>query len=501
MQTIKDSRPVLVWFRHDLRLGDQPALLAAQASGRPVIPVFVWAPEEEEPWAPGAASRWWLHGSLAALDAALRRLGSRLILRRGPAAGALGELVRQTGAVAVYWNRRTEPQARQQEIRAETVLRASGVETRNFAAHLLFEPESIRSRSGRPFQVFTAFWRACLSGPRPAPPLPAPTELRAPPEWPESWSLEDLELLPKPDWAAGLRATWQPGEEGAWKLLDRFLEQVGERYDELRNQPAVGGTSGLSPHLHFGEISPRQIWHRLAERARAERRAPSKGCASAFLRQLGWREFGHHLLFHFPHTATEPLRPEWRRFPWRTDPAALRAWQRGRTGYPIVDAGMRQLWTTGWMHNRVRMIVASFLVKDLRLDWLEGARWFWDTLVDADLANNTLGWQWSAGCGADAAPYFRIFHPVLQGQKFDPEGAYVRRWCPELARLPNRWIHRPFEAPSEVLAAAGVRLGRDYPLPIVSHAAARMAALEAWRRLRGSPPAADLPRSQSPEDA
>ncbi|MEJ5237234.1 MAG: deoxyribodipyrimidine photo-lyase [Limisphaera sp.] len=486
-------RPVVVWFRRDLRLADQPALAAARDRGCPVIPVFVWAPDEEEPWPPGAASRWWLHGSLASLDHSLQRMGSRLILRRGPTVDALRGLIQETGAGAVYWNRRSEPAARRQEQHVETALRAWGIETQSFNSHLLFEPEGIRTGSGQPFQVFTAFWRRCLGTAGPERPAAAPTGLPAPTRWPASVPLESLELLPRPDWAAGLRATWRPGEQTAWTRLEQFLSQVGDRYAELRDRPDLAGTSQLSPHLHFGEISPRQIWHRVAEWAQGRGGSRSSWRDSAFLRELGWREFAHYVLHHFPHTATEPLRPEWKRFPWRSDPAGLCAWQRGRTGYPIVDAGMRQLWETGWMHNRVRMIVASFLVKDLRIGWWEGARWFWDTLVDADLANNTLGWQWTAGCGADAAPYFRIFHPVLQGKKFDPEGNYVRRWCPELSRLPARWIHEPFEAPSDVLRDAGVRLGVDYPRPVVSHAAARVAALAAWQALQtGSSSASDL---------
>lgn len=484
---VHELRPVVVWFRSDLRLSDHPALTAARDRGSPILPVFVWAPEEEEPWAPGAASRWWLHGSLASLAGSLKRMGSRLILRRGPTVDALCDVIRETGAGAVYWNRRSEPAARRQEQRVETALRALGIETRSFTAHLLFEPETVRTGSGRPFQVFTAFWRACLNTAGPGKPLAAPSELPTPLRWPTSVPLTSLNLLPVPDWAAGLRATWRPGEPGAWTRLEEFLAEVGDRYAGLRDRPALARTSRLSPHLHFGEISPRQIWHRVAEWMQQRDGSRASLRDSVFLRELGWREFAHYLLYHFPHTPTEPLRSEWNRFPWRNDPTGLRAWQRGRTGYPIVDAGMRELWETGWMHNRVRMIVASFLVKDLRIAWWEGARWFWDTLVDADLANNTLGWQWTAGCGADAAPYFRVFHPVLQGKKFDPDGEYVRRWCPELSRLPGRWIHQPFEAPPDVLRAAGVRLGDNYPLPLVNHAAARLAALEAWRSLQTGP--------------
>jgi deoxyribodipyrimidine photo-lyase len=295
-----------------------------------------------------------------------------------------------------------------------------------------------------------------------------------------------LELEPRIDWAAGFRAAWTPGEAGAQANLETFVRAILLNYDASRNQPAQPGTSRLSPHLHFGEISPRQIWQAVKFHALEAGVPKTHWSRWQFLAEVGWREFAHHLLFHFPHTVTEPLRAEFKRFPWREDSAALRAWQRGRTGYPFVDAGMRELWATGWMHNRVRMVVASFLVKDLLLPWQAGARWFWDTLVDADLAQNTLGWQWTAGCGADAAPYFRVFNPVGQGEKFDPQGDYVRRWCPELARLPAEWIHQPWAAPAAVLDQAGVRLGENYPPPIVSHAIAREVALEAYAQLKAA---------------
>ncbi|MCX8155123.1 MAG: DNA photolyase family protein [Verrucomicrobiae bacterium] len=474
----------LVWFRLDLRWEDQPALHAAALRGRPVIPVFIWAPEEEGAWPPGGASRWWLHQSLRALDAGLRRLGSRLILQRGPSLDTLQALRQQTGADAVFWNRRYEPALIARDKTIKETLRAQGVQVESYNAALLFEPWTIHNRSGAPFQVFTPFWKHCLSQPAPAAPLPAPTALPAPKTWPVSLPLEALELEPKIDWAAGMRAAWQPGPEGAAMQLERFLAGAFARYAEGRNLPGAAGTSRLSPHLHFGEIGPRQIWQRLRQWAEAQKPPQAGWASSPFVAELGWREFAYHLLYHFPHTPTEPLRPAFKHFPWRPEAdATLRAWQKGRTGYPIVDAGMRELWATGWMHNRVRMIAGSFLVKDLLLDWRHGARWFWDTLVDADLASNTLGWQWVAGCGADAAPYFRVFNPVTQGEKFDPHGDYVRRWVPELARMPDQWIHHPWEAPPDVLAAAGVHLGDTYPRPIVNHTIAREVALEAFKRL------------------
>ena len=480
--------PILVWFRLDLRLADHKALWQAASVAAPVVPVYVWSPEEELPWAPGGASRWWLHHSLAALDASLRKQGLRLVTRRGPAGGALLRLAKETGARAVYANRRVEPAWRKMDSRVAAALGPAGVEFRVWPDVFLFEPETVRTGSGKPFEVFTPFWRKCLSLADPPPPLPQPGPLQGPKRWPPSVPLEELGLLPRPDWAGGLRSAWVPGEPGARDRLRRFLEGSWDLYAERRNRPAEEGTSRLSAHLHFGEVSARQVWHAVRSMAESRGMPAARWRESVFLRELGWREFAHHLLWHRPECTDRPLRTEWERFPWREDASDLRAWQRGRTGYPIVDAGMRELWTTGWMHNRVRMIVASFLVKDLRIAWQSGARWFWDTLVDADLANNTLGWQWTAGCGVDAAPYFRVFHPVLQGEKFDPDGAYVRRWCPELARLPARWIHRPFEAPPSVLKEAGVRLGSEYPEPIVSHAAARQAALAAWESLRRALP-------------
>jgi deoxyribodipyrimidine photo-lyase len=478
--------PVIVWFRNDLRVSDNPALQESVQRGGVVVPLFIWAPEEEGGWPPGGASRWWLHQSLDALSRDLEGLGSRLIIRRGDSLRVLLHLAKETGARAVFWNRRYEPASIARDTRVKVELAARGLEAKSFKGSLLQEPWEVKNQTGKPYQVFTPFWRACLAGPVPPLPLAAPGCLKRPRSWPESVSLLALELEPKIDWAAGLREAWQPGSQGARAKLRDFLAKAWLNYDEGRNRPDRLGTSRLSPHLHFGEISPRQVWHQVRRYAEQHDLAASAWQRSQFLAELGWREFAHHLLYHFPHTPSQPLRPEFARFPWRKNQAWLRRWQRGQTGYPIVDAGMRELWTTGWMHNRVRMIVASFLVKDLLLPWSEGARWFWDTLVDADLANNTLGWQWSAGCGADAAPYFRIFNPIAQGERFDPQGAYVRRWVPELSRLPDHCIHRPWETPAPRLAEAGPRLGRDYPSPIVKHAIARETALEAYHTLRRS---------------
>jgi deoxyribodipyrimidine photo-lyase len=416
----------LVWFDRDLRLTDNPALSAAIQRGVPIVPVFIWSPDEEGDWPPGAASRWWLHQSLAALDSDLRKRGSRLILRRGPVLPALRELITQTGATAVFWNRRYEPSAITRNTKVQETFAGS-----SFNSALLFEPWEIK-----PYKVFTPFWKNCMTRTVSAPGGRC-VPFAAPKRWPGSLKLVELELEPKVNWTSGFREGWTPGERGAQSLLKKF---ESEKYAQHRDRPDLAGTSRLSPHLHFGEISSRQVWQ--------------IATAEPYRRQLIWREFAHHLLFHFPHTATEPMRPGFAKFPWRHDATQRKAWQQGRTGFPLVDAGMRELWYTGWMHNRVRMVVASFLVKDLLISWQEGARWFWDTLVDANLANNTLGWQWCAGCGADAAPFFRIFNPANQAEKFDPQGAYVRRWVTE-----------PVE-------------------PILDHRGARLRALEAFTSMR-----------------
>ena len=494
----------LVWFRLDLRLADNPALQAALKRGA-VIPVFIHAPDEEAPWSPGGASRWWLHQSLKSLDASLRDFGSQLIIRRGSSLETLSALAKETGATAVFWNRRYEPAITARDTKIKTALREAGLEVESFNGALLHEPWTIQNQSGKPFQVFTPFWKNCLTKPDPAEPLPRPRKLFAPERWPKSFALAALELEPKIKWAEGMRAAWQPGESGAAAQLGKFLTAAFSNYTNDRNRPDLTGTSRLSPHLHFGEISPRQIWHAvrrhvemgapISESARTgeataptsrvgDRRSVADWRTSQFLTEIGWREFAHHLLHHFPHTPAEPLRADFKKFPWRKDAEFLAVWQQGQTGYPIVDAGMRELWATGWIHNRVRMIVASFLVKDLLLSWTDGAAWFWDALVDADLAQNTLGWQWTAGCGADAAPYFRVFNPVTQGEKFDPHGGYVRRWCPELVQLSDQWLHAPWNAPREILERAGVVLGDNYPEPIVSHAIAREVALATFAAMK-----------------
>jgi len=450
-----------MWFRRDLRLTDNPALAAALAAADEVMPVFVFDPASEHPWSPGAASRWWLHHSLAALDRALRQRGSRLTILAGDSVELLAGLARHSGADSVHWSGLHEPAAAALEARCSLRLRQQGVQAQSHPGALLHAPQRLLTAAGEPYRVFTPFWKNLRNTCSPGPALPLPRDLKPAGRWPETLALDALGLLPRIDWTGAMAAAWTPGEAGALERLDRFDADRLDRYQADRDFPVRDGISRLSPHLHFGEISPRQAW--LAAQARGGEVQPS-AAADAYCRQLAWREFAHHLLAHFPATPAEPLQRKFRDFPWRTGYAGLlRAWQRGRTGYPLVDAGMRELWATGWMHNRVRMVVASFLVKNLRIPWQEGARWFWDTLVDADLANNTLGWQWCAGCGADAAPYFRIFNPQLQAQKFDAQGQYVGRWVPELAELPLP--------------------GPAYPAPLVDFGESRKQALDAYRQL------------------
>lgn len=481
----------IVWFRQDFRISDQPALRRAADRGG-VIPVYILAPEEEGEWLRGGASRWWLHHSLASLNKQLRERGSRLVIRQGATQQVLDDLIEQTGATAVYWNRRYEPTAIERDKQVKATLLSRGLQAESFNGSLLHEPWTIRTKQNAPYQVFTPFWKACLSAGVQHEVLSTPRDLAGPARWPASLTLEQLELLPKIDWDAGIAEAWEPGEPAADRRLREFIASGLARYRTDRDRADIDSSSRLSPHLHFGEISPRQIWVATEKALATWKGQPASDAAQAhqsaevFLKEVGWREFAYHLLYHFPQTTTEPLREQFRGFPWRRSQRDLRAWQRGQTGYPIVDAAMRQLWTTGYMPNRTRMVVASFLTKDLRLPWLSGAQWFWETLVDADLANNTLGWQWTAGCGADAAPYFRVFNPTMQAEKADPNGDYIRRWVPELSKLPTKWLREPWTAPAEELSAAGVDLGKTYPRPIVDHHEARDAALAAYDKIRQS---------------
>jgi len=480
-----DDGPILVWLRQDLRLRDNPALSAAADSERPVIVVYL-RPDRNDDWAPGGAACWWLHHSLKSLATELHKRNHRLILRSGQAEKEMLKLAEECQAAGVFWNRCYEPHDRERDEKTEEKLKQAGYVVRTYPGSLLVEPTEIATKQGDPYQVFTPFWKAARSRTDFAAPLPEPETLKTPEIWPESEALDDWELLPAIGWDDEIAETWEPGESAAQETWQAFLDEAIGEYSEGRDFPSRQGTSRLSPHLHYGEISPRQIYaNALAKlnRKRTDEKAFERN-VSTYLSEIGWREFGYHVLYHFPHTPTHPLRDKFSDFSWESKPSWLKAWQKGQTGYPIVDAGMRELWRTGWMHNRIRMIVASFLTKDLRIHWLEGAKWFWDTLVDADLANNTLGWQWASGCGADAAPYFRVFNPTRQSEKFDPKGRYIRRWCPELADLPDKYLHEPASAPAEVLKRAGIELGKDYPEPIVDHSEQRDAALAEWEKIK-----------------
>ncbi len=472
-------KTAILWFRRDLRLVDNPALAAALDAFERVIPVYIHAPEEEAPWVPGAASRWWLHHSLRALDADLRERGASLHIARGPSLDALAGIAESTAATAVFWNRLYDPAITARDRQIKQVLGERGIDAHSSKAALLFEPWEVQTGQDQPYRVFTPFWRKARAKLQLRPPIPSPATLQ-PARIARSVGINALQLRPKVRWDRGLEAAWTPGEAGATLALDEFIGSALASYASDRDRPDRHGTSRLSPHLHFGEISPMQIAWELEERVHRAGDAKRSAGAESFLREIGWREFSQHLLYNFPHMPESNLNPRFDDFQWgKDDPHAIRRWQEGRTGIPIVDAGMRELWTTGIMHNRVRMLVASFLTKNLRQHWLHGARWFWDTLVDADLANNSQGWQWTAGCGVDASPYFRIFNPVTQGEKFDPRGDYVRRWIPQLADFPAPIIHHPWTDPDRLA-------GSGYPAPMVDLADSRGAALAAYQELKGA---------------
>jgi deoxyribodipyrimidine photo-lyase len=472
--------PVIVWFRDDLRLSDHPALNAALRTGQPLVCLYVLDEESKGLRPPGGASRWWLAQSLRALDETLSSFGQRLILRRGVASEIIPSMAQESGATAAFWNRRYDKPGIAVDDLVIAKLRELGLSGGTFPGSLLIERHRITNQAGEPMKVFTPFWRRVLSLGDPRKPLPAPTSL-PPAVKVASDKLDDWQLEPRnPDWAGGLRESWRPGEVAARERLSDFLDDI-RGYAANRDRPDKPATSRLSPHLRFGEISPNEIVH--AARFAESGAAPAKDIEK-FLSEIGWREFSYYLLHHNPNLAVQNFNDRFDAFPWRNDDKGLRAWQKGMTGYPIVDAGMRQLWHTGWMHNRVRMVAASFLIKHLLIDWRLGEQWFLDTLVDADPANNAASWQWVAGSGADAAPYFRIFNPVLQGEKFDADGVYVRQWVPELARLPDAFIHCPWKASPLELKDAGIALGKTYPAPIVDHDAARKRALDALKTIR-----------------
>ncbi|MGI9521901.1 MAG: cryptochrome/photolyase family protein [Hyphomicrobiaceae bacterium] len=482
------GRPIVVWFRNDLRVADHPALAAAAATGRPIVPVFVLDDGIAGEWALGGASRWWLHHSLLALGQSLHERGTELILRRGNTRRQLCTLAHDSRACAVYCSRSFEPWAPSLENDLYHQLGDREVEFKRFSGSLLHDPDNLRTKAGAPFKVYTPFWRAMTA---------KAANQRSPIGEPEAVvgfdgsldcdKLAEWELLPThPDWSKGLRQAWVPGERAARGRLAEFLDDDASEYGRLRDRPDLTATSRLSPHLRFGEISPAVCWR--AALLHADRRPKSAEGLEVFRKELAWREFSYHLLHHFPSLPDTPFKDQFLRFPWQSDDtrksSMLRAWQRGRTGYPIVDAGMRELWATGWMHNRVRMIVASFLTKHLLQPWQAGEAWFWDCLVDADLASNAASWQWVAGCGADAAPYFRVFNPIIQSEKFDPKGAYIRKWVPEIADLPNKYIHVPWTAPAALLYATNIRLGESYPNPLVDHTTARARALSAYETIK-----------------
>ncbi|MBX9710860.1 MAG: DNA photolyase family protein [Xanthobacteraceae bacterium] len=478
------NKAVVVWFGDDLRLSDHAALTAAAQTGSPLVCLYVLDDSRVEtgPRPLGGASRWWLAGSLRALEASLKKFGQTLVLRKGDAATIIPQIASEANAFAVYWidNEIAGQAALARNVAHE--LERAGIEAKTFPSDLLARPQDIRNKDGRGLRVFTPFWKRVRSLGEPAQPLPTPRKL-PPPVKIESDTLEDWQLDPsRPDWAGGLRAAWTTGEAAAQQRLHDFLEHEIKGYAIKRDRLDGDHTSHLSPHLRFGEITPRQVYH--AATFAAAQKPAIAGDVEKFLSELGWREFWRHLLFDLPNLAEQNLQPSFDQFKWRPDAKALRAWQRGQTGYPIVDAGMRQLWHSGIMHNRVRMVVASFLVKHLLIDWRDGEKWFWDTLVDADPGSNPASWQWVAGSGADAAPYFRVFNPILQGEKFDPDGVYVSRWIPELANLAPSLIHHPWDATPMELTAAGVTLGKSYPEPIVDHKAARERALAAYAKTR-----------------
>ncbi|MEI2386130.1 deoxyribodipyrimidine photo-lyase [Breoghania sp. JC706] len=478
-------RPHIVWFRDDLRIADNPALINAERSGAPILAVYVLEDGTGDNRPLGAAARWWLHGSLEALKRALDAHGVSLVLRKGKPGEELLKIAASVNACAVSWNRRAGTGMKDRDdAMLIDALHRDGIKTEHFLANTLFEAKDLRTGSGDAYRVFTPFWRAACRL-VPEAPLPAPKKLRG---WTGNAEGDDLEswaLRPRsPDWAAGFAQAWIPGEEDAHRRLQAFLEYSISEYAEARDRPGEAATSRLSPSLRFGEISPRQIWHGVKASLSAGDTSERDG--DKFLAELGWREFCCHLLADHPLIATRNFNSDYDHFPWSGSGEVVARWQEGQTGYPIVDAGLRELWATGWMHNRVRMITASFLTKHLLVDWRVGEEWFWDTLVDADPANNPAGWQWVAGCGADAAPYFRIFNPVLQGEKFDPDGAYTRHWVPELEHLDKRWLHQPWKAPEDALRKAGITLGRSYPSPIVDHPKARKRALEAYDEMKNA---------------
>lgn len=475
------NAPAIIWFRQDLRTRDNPALTHAYQNSLPVLPVFIHDFEEAGSWAPGSASKWWLYHALKHLD---NELQGHLTLAKGKALDTLFNLIKESGAQYVFWNRCYEPWRVERDKEIKSALAERGITVESFNGCLLYEPWNCLKDNGEPYTVFSPFYKyGCLKR-HGDPPKPQnrPERLTYADEC-QGMSLEDLDLLPKHKWYKKLESYWTPGEKGAQDQLDLFLKEKLHDYKQGRDRPDKEKTSRLSPHLHWGELSPRDVWH--ACLGAAQNKDNEKNIWK-FLAELCWREFSYNLLYYFPDLPEENFKEKFNDFPWEKRPEDLKAWQKGNTGYPVVDAGMRQLYEEGYMHNRVRMIVGSFLVKDLRIHWREGEEWFWDKLVDADLASNSASWQWIAGSGADAAPYFRIFNPILQSKKFDPDGSYIRKYVPELKNLASPHIHAPWEAPDEALEKAGIVLGKTYPWPIVDHARERDKAMRAFQSLKKS---------------
>ncbi|MGS2719614.1 cryptochrome/photolyase family protein [Paraglaciecola aestuariivivens] len=461
-----------MWFRQDLRLRDNPALSFASEQGA-VLPLYIFDTASPAEFTPGAVSQWWLHQSLTSLNASL---DNKLHCQKGDASKILLEIVKLHKIKKIVWNRCYEPWQIQRDKQLKQQLKALDVEVQSFNSHLLWEPWQVLKKDDTPYKVYTPYYRrGCLSKPDPRMPIAAPKSLNIVYQESLDSGIDALQLMPQINWYQGIQKYWQPGEEGAADRLSEFLPNGAKEYKNKRDFPELRATSELSPHLHFGEISPNQIWYAAINALNGNTENVGLDC---YLSELGWREFSYYLLYHFPDIPQKNFSPKFEHFNWRTDEPALKAWQRGQTGIPMVDAGMRQLWQTGTMHNRVRMIVGSFLVKNLLIDWRQGERWFWDCLVDADLAANSASWQWVAGTGADASPYFRIFNPVTQGQRFDEQGDYVKQFCPELDKLPSKYIHNPWDAPQDVLNKAGITLGETYPKPIVDLKASRQRALD-----------------------
>jgi deoxyribodipyrimidine photo-lyase len=464
-----------MWFRQDLRLADNPALISACERGE-IIPIYILDDAAADDWKMGGASRWWLHHALEHLSTSL---GGKLQIYKDDALAVLNELANKTGARAIVWNRCYEPWRIARDAVIKKALKGFGLDVQSFNGSLLWEPWQVLKKDETPYKVFTPYYRrGCLSSVTPRRPLPKPQEIKFLNNSVHSLTLKELNLLPKVNWHKAMDMRWNISEAGANERLDEFVMDELQDYREGRNFPDKANVSRLSPYLHFGQISVNTVWHRAAD---AGAFITNEQSLDTFMSELGWREFSYYLLYHFPGLPTDNLQARFNLFPWAENTEAdLKAWQQGKTGYPLVDAGMRELYSTGYMHNRVRMVVGSFLVKNLLIHWHAGEQWFWDCLVDADLASNSAGWQWIAGCGADAAPFFRIFNPITQSEKFDKQGSYIRRYVPELAKMPEKYLHAPWLAPTEILAAAGVDIGQNYPAPIIDIKESRERALGAF---------------------